>query len=101
MLEKLGYTVFTAASGEKAVDYMQHHSADLMVLDMIMDPGIDGLETYKQIAAIKPGQKTIIASGYSESERVKEAQRMGAGAYLKKPYLLEKLGRAVKTELTR
>jgi PAS domain S-box-containing protein len=101
MLEKLGYTVFTAASGEKAVDYMQSHSADLMVLDMIMDPGIDGLETYKQIAAIKPGQKTIIASGYSESERVKEAQRMGAGAYLKKPYLLEKLGRAVKTELTR
>ncbi len=101
MLEKLGYTVVTAASGEKAVDYMQHHSADLMVLDMIMDPGIDGLETYKQITAINPGQKTIIASGYSESERVKEAQRMGAGAYIKKPYLLEKLGRAVKTELAR
>ena len=101
MLEKLGYTVTTVASGEKAVDYMQHHSADLMVLDMIMDPGIDGLETYKQIAEINPGQKTIIASGYSESERVKETQRMGAGAYIKKPYLLEKLGRAVKTELTR
>jgi len=101
MLEKLGYSVTTAASGEKAVDYMQHHSADLMVLDMIMDPGIDGLETYKQIAAINPGQKTIIASGYSESERVREAQRMGAGVYIKKPYLLEKLGRAVKTELAR
>jgi PAS domain S-box-containing protein len=101
MLEKLGYTVTTADSGEKAVDYMQHHSADLMVLDMIMDPGIDGLETYKQIAVINPGQRTIIASGYSESERVREAQRMGAGAYLKKPYLLEKLGRAVKTELTK
>ena len=101
MLEKLGYTVTTAASGEKAVDYMQHHSADLMVLDMIMDPGIDGLETYKQIAAINTGQKTIIASGYSESERVKEAQRLGAGVYIKKPYLLEKLGRAVKTELAK
>ncbi len=101
MLEKLGYNVATAESGEKAVDYLQSHSADLMILDMIMDPGIDGLETYKQIAAINPGQKTIIASGYSESERVREAQRMGAGAYIKKPYLLEKLGRAVKTELTR
>jgi PAS domain S-box-containing protein len=101
MLEKLGYTVNTAASGEMAVDYMQHHSVDLMVLDMIMDPGIDGLETYKQISVINPGQKTIIASGYSESERVKEAQRMGAGAYIKKPYLLEKLGRAVKGELTK
>jgi two-component system cell cycle sensor histidine kinase/response regulator CckA len=101
MLEKLGYSVATAESGEKAVDYLQSHSADLMILDMIMDPGIDGLETFKQIAAINPGQKTIIASGYSESERVREAQRMGAGAYIKKPYLLEKLGRAVKTELTR
>jgi PAS domain S-box-containing protein len=101
MLEKLGYHVTTADSGERAVDYMQSHSADLMILDMIMDPGIDGLETYKQITAINPGQKTIIASGYSESERVREAQRMGAGAYIKKPYLLEKLGRAVKTELTR
>ena len=101
MLEKLGYNVITADSGERAVDYLQSHSADLMILDMIMDPGIDGLETYKQIATINPGQKTIIASGYSESERVREAQRMGAGAYIKKPYLLEKLGRAVKTELTR
>jgi PAS domain S-box-containing protein len=101
MLEKLGYKVATADSGEKAVDYMQKHSADLMVLDMIMEPGIDGLETYKQIVAINPGQKTIIASGYSESERVKEAQRMGAGAYIRKPYLLEKLGRAVKAELAK
>ncbi|MDH3882705.1 MAG: response regulator, partial [Desulfobacterales bacterium] len=101
MLEKLGYNVATAASGEAAVNHMHHHSADLMVLDMIMDPGIDGLETYKQITAIHPGQKTIIASGYSESERVKAAQKMGAGPYIKKPYLLERLGRAIKAELAK
>jgi len=101
MLEKLGYNVTSVASGEAAVNHMHHHSADLMVLDMIMDPGIDGLETYKQITAIHPGQKTIIASGYSESERVKEAQRIGAGPYIKKPYLLERLGRAIKTELAK
>jgi PAS domain S-box-containing protein len=101
MLEKLGYAVTTAASGEEAVDYMQHHGADLLVLDMIMDPGIDGLETYRQITAINPGQRTIIASGYSESERVREAQKIGAGVYIKKPYLMEKLGRAVKAELAK
>jgi CheY-like chemotaxis protein len=101
MLEKLGYNVTTVASGEAAVNHMHHHPADLMVLDMIMDPGIDGLETYKQITAIYPGQKTIIASGYSESERVKAAQKMGAGPYIKKPYLLERLGRAIKTELAK
>ncbi|MGD8898524.1 MAG: ATP-binding protein [Desulfobacterales bacterium] len=99
MLEKLGYRVTTVASGEAAVDYLVNHTVDLIVLDMIMDPGIDGLETYQKILQIRPGQKTIIASGYSESERVKEAQRIGAGTYIKKPYLIEKFGRAVKTEL--
>jgi len=99
MLEKLGYAATAVASGEEAVDYMVDHSADLIVLDMIMDPGIDGLETYKKILKLHPGQKTIIASGYSESDRVKEAQKIGAGAYIKKPYLIEKFGRAVKKEL--
>jgi CheY-like chemotaxis protein len=99
MLEKLGYRVATVSSGEEAVGYMQKSSADLMVLDMIMEPGIDGLETYKRVLEINPHQKAIIASGYSESTRVKEAQRLGAGTYVKKPYLLEKFGRAVRAEL--
>jgi PAS domain S-box-containing protein len=101
MLEKLGYTVTDMPSGEEAVQYLHHHSADLLVLDMIMEPGIDGLETYKKILELHPGQKSIIASGYSESARVKEAQLLGAGAYVKKPYLLEKIGRAIRAELDR
>lgn len=99
ILEKLGYTVIKAASGEEAVNYVQHRPADLMVLDMIMDPGIDGLETYQRILKINPKQKAVIASGYSESTRVREAQRLGVGAYVKKPYLMEKIGRAVRAEL--
>jgi len=99
MLNKLNYTVTTVSSGEKAVDYMSDHSADLLVLDMIMPPGIDGLETYKRILKRHPGQKAIIASGFSETERVKEAEKLGAGNYIKKPYTLEKIGLAVKEEL--
>ncbi|MDM8556538.1 ATP-binding protein [Desulfococcaceae bacterium HSG7] len=99
MLENLGYSVTSVSSGEKAVDYMKNNSADLLVLDMIMEPGIDGLETYKRIIAIHPGQKAIISSGFSETERVKEAQRLGAGEYIKKPYVIEKLGLTVKKEL--
>jgi two-component system, cell cycle sensor histidine kinase and response regulator CckA len=70
-----------------------------VVLDMIMEPGIDGLETFRRILDLRPGQKAVIASGYSESVRVREAQRMGAGTYVKKPYLLETFGRAVRAEL--
>jgi CheY-like chemotaxis protein len=101
MLEKLGYTALTVSSGEKAVEYLCDHIIDLVVLDMIMEPGIDGLETYRRILKIRPAQKTIIASGYSESARVKEAQRLGAGIYIKKPYLLQKIGWAIKTELNK
>jgi CheY-like chemotaxis protein len=101
MLNKLGYSVTTAASGEEAVDYMRSHGVDLLVLDMIMDPGIDGLDTYKQILDLHPCQKAIIASGYSETDRVKEAQRLGAGTYVKKPYTIDKIGVAVHSELRR
>ncbi len=79
--------------------YLKSYGADLLILDMIMDPGIDGLDTYKQIIQFHPSQKAIIASGYSETDRVKEAQRLGAGTYVKKPYTIEKIGIAVQAEL--
>ena len=47
MLSNLGYKVNSVSSGEEAVNYMKKNSADFLVLDMIMTPGIDGLETYK------------------------------------------------------
>jgi PAS domain S-box-containing protein len=99
MLNKLGYSVQSVSSGEEAVDYLKNNEADLLVLDMIMDPGIDGFETYRKILELHPKQKAIIASGFSETDRVKEAQKLGAGQYIRKPFTLEKLGLAVKEEL--
>ena len=99
MLKKMGYNVSLAASGEEAVSYMKQKRADLLVLDMIMKPGIDGLETYQKILEIHPGQKAVIASGYSETNRVKKAQKIGARAYIRKPYSLEKIGLAIKDAL--
>ena len=99
LLIYLGYTVKTVSSGEEAVAYMGSNTADLVVLDMIMPPGMDGLETYQELIARHPGQKAIIASGFSETDRVKKAQHLGAGRYVKKPYTLEKIGLAVKSEL--
>ncbi len=99
MLTTLGYAADAVSSGEEAVDHLKKHTADLIILDMIMDPGIDGLDTYMKILEMHPGQKAIIASGFFETNRVKGAQRLGAGAYVRKPYTLEKIGIAVKTEL--
>ena len=99
ILSKLGYSVKSASSGEEAVNFIRNETPDLIVLDMIMSPGIDGLETYERIISTHPNQKAIIASGFSETNRVKKAQQLGAGTYVRKPYTIEKIGMAVKEEL--
>jgi two-component system cell cycle sensor histidine kinase/response regulator CckA len=101
ILSRLGYKVHAVSSGEEAAAYLKENNADLLLLDMIMEPGIDGLETYERIISFKPKQKAIIVSGFSETVRVTKAQELGAGAYLKKPYLKERIGIAVRQELDR
>ncbi|MFA5180785.1 MAG: LytS/YhcK type 5TM receptor domain-containing protein [Syntrophales bacterium] len=101
ILENLNYRVATAASGEDAVEYLRTNKVDLIVLDMIMDPGIDGLEAYRRILEIHPQQKAIIVSGFAKTDRVRAAQELGAGEYVKKPYVIGKLGMAVRKELDR
>jgi CheY-like chemotaxis protein len=99
MLSGLGYRVSSVSSGEEAVTYLKTNKTDLLVLDMIMDPGMDGLETYQEVIEINPRQKAIIVSGFSETDRVKKAQELGAGPYVRKPYIREKIGLAIRREL--
>ena len=99
ILRKLNYNVTSVSSGEEAIEHLKDNKVDLLVLDMIMDSGMDGLDTYKRVIEIHPQQKVIIVSGFSESERVHEAHALGAGAYVKKPYVIEKMGLAVRNEL--
>lgn len=100
ILTQLGYSAVAVSGGEEAVAYVEKHHVDLAMLDMIM-PGIDGLETYRRILHIRPSFRALLVSGFSESERVKEAQRLGAGTYLKKPYVIQRLGLALRQELAR
>jgi PAS domain S-box-containing protein len=99
ILSELGYVVASVESGEQAVEYVRNRKVDLLLLDMIMEPGIDGLETFRRIRALRPQQKAIMASGFSDPERVKAVQKLGMGQYIKKPYSLEKIGIAVREEL--
>ena len=85
MLSKLNYAGSSVSNGEEAVQYIKSKSPDLVVLDMIMDAGIDGFDTYKKIIELRPEQKAIIVSGFAETDRVKKTQGLGAGEYIKKP----------------
>ncbi|MCP4686189.1 MAG: PAS domain S-box protein [bacterium] len=99
MLAALGYRVKSADSGEDAVELVRRQPFDLILLDMIMGEGMDGLDTFRTIQQFKPDQRVIIASGYAESQRVRDALRLGAGRYIKKPYSLEAITRAIELEL--
>jgi len=101
MLDILGYKTRVACSGEEALAYLKNNTVDLLLLDMIMDPGMNGHETYEQVIKIHPNQKAIIISGFAETDEVKNTQKLGAGKYVKKPFALAQIGLAIKEELAR
>lgn len=101
LLSDLGYSVSQAIHGHEAIDIMKEKAFDIIVLDMVMEDGFDGLDTYKEILKIHPNQPCVIASGFSIGAKVKEAQSLGAGEFVSKPYDKETLGRAVRKELDR
>lgn len=101
ILDHLNYSVLSFSSGKKVLDYLEKApEIDLVLLDMIMDdPNFDGLETYKELIKIKPDQKVIIVTGYSESDRVKEALRLGVKSMVKKPYEINEISLVIKEVL--
>ncbi|MEE9441703.1 MAG: PAS domain S-box protein [candidate division Zixibacteria bacterium] len=101
LLKKLGYETSAVESGEKAIKFLRENPQDLLILDMVMPPGMDGTETYRRILDINPNQKAIIVSGFSESDRVREAQALGIGAFVKKPLTKKAIAVAVREELDR
>jgi len=99
LLSAHGYVVQEVDSGEEAISYLKENQVDIIVLDMLMDPGINGLETYKQILQISPNQKAVISSGFSENDDVESTIELGAGAFVKKPFTKEQLCLAVRQVL--
>jgi len=99
MLNFLGYRVDSVASGEEAIEFVNSNKVDLLLIDMLMEPGINGHETYKEINRLHPGQKAIIASGYSENKDIRATLALGANDFIKKPYTLEQLAAVVRESI--
>jgi PAS domain S-box-containing protein len=99
VLSSLGYEVITKENGTEGLCFLREHRVDLIMLDMIMESGFDGLDTYREIIKLHPGQKAIIVSGFAATDRVELAQQLGAGAYIKKPYTRQTIAAAVRQEL--
>ena len=99
ILTTLGYRARTVSSGTEAVAVLAEQNFDLILLDMIMEPDMDGLDTFRSIRKMRPDQKVIIVSGYSETKRIKEAQKEGVRSVVKKPFTLQEIASAIQREI--
>ncbi|HMP73871.1 MAG TPA: response regulator [Kiritimatiellia bacterium] len=106
ILTGLGYQVYTAESGHRAVEMVEAWKAekgsvsiDLMIIDLILGDAFDGVETFKRIVEIEPGQKAILASGFADINRIVEARKLGMSRTYQKPYAQDGLGRMIRQVL--
>ncbi|MDA0791098.1 MAG: response regulator [Proteobacteria bacterium] len=100
-LEHLNYVVTTCARGEEAVKLARENHYSLIMLDMVMDDGWDGLQTFMSLQKSDPNQKVVVVTGYADVERAREAAELGVHVFVKKPFTLEEIGRAIRSALTR
>jgi len=89
-LEKKGYEVFTAASGQNALDVVAVNTVDVLITDQKM-PGMDGLELSMKVAADHPNVSVVIMTAYGSIENAVQAMRHGVEDYLTKPVDLDEL----------
>ncbi len=99
ILNNIGYDTLSVNSGEDALKICRKNRVDLVILDMILEHGMNGRETYEQLLKINPKQKAIVISGFSENDELKRIEKLGVSHFIKKPYTLDQLGLAVKQSL--
>lgn len=97
MIEALGHTVETAASGEEALARLgEGLEVDLIILDQHM-PGMSGLETLERLRPIRPDLPVLLASGFQNKEVEASLKRIPQVSALMKPYTLEEIKAAITT----
>ncbi len=102
LLDVLGYRTTGARSGEEALRLVRDDKRefDLVILDMVLEGGMDGLDTFIELRKVNARQKVVLISGFTRAARnIARAQQMGAGAYLRKPLTIERVARVVRSEL--
>ena len=96
VLTQLGYEVTALRGGPEAVAHAADHPVDVILMDMALGGDVDGLDLYRRILEVRPGVPAVIVSAFPETDRVRQAQKLGAAAYVRKPYTLEAIALAVR-----
>lgn len=90
ILERKGYSVVEAHNGYECLEQVKERKFNVIILDIKL-PGMDGVETLKQVKAIRPDVSVLMVTGYSVQNLVEDAMQSGAYACLHKPFDVEKI----------
>lgn len=98
VLQKEGYDTYQAANGLQALEVLNDHMPDLVLLDMKI-PGMDGIEILKRMKVLQPDIKVIIMTAYGELDMIQEAMDLGAITHFAKPFDIDDIRKAVAKHL--
>lgn len=99
-LEALGISVVEANGGGSALEQLQYEGPfDVLILDVVLPGGIDGVEIYRQAVKKDPGVRVLFCSGYTSIEQVSEAAKDIPGPLLRKPFGFEQLTESLQQVL--
>jgi DNA-binding NtrC family response regulator len=90
LLGRFGHTVFTASSGEEALERLAASRPDLITLDVVLE-GMDGIETLRRLKKRLPDVPVVMISGHGHARTIVEAMQLGAADFLRKPFEVEEL----------
>jgi two-component system response regulator AtoC len=94
-LKDIGYQVFTAENGHKALEVIEKEKPGIMIADLVM-PGMDGIELMKRAKAQQPNIEVIIITAYASIPTAITAMKEGAYDYIEKPFCPERAELLVK-----
>lgn len=102
MLEKLGFTVLAASSGDEAIRLYREFSPriDCVLLDLNM-PGMSGETVFQELRRLDPDVRVILSSGYDQEETAERFAGQGLAGVIQKPYQLQTLRESMKAVLGR
>ena len=98
VLQKEGYDTFQAANGLQALEILNDHIPNLVLLDMKI-PGMDGIEILKRMRVLQPDIKVIIMTAYGELDMIQEAMDLGALTHFAKPFDIDDIRKAVEKHI--
>jgi len=98
LLETDGHEGVTAENGMRALELVKLDTFDLIISDLRM-PSMDGIALLREIKALKPSLPVILVTAYASIETASESVKLGASAYLFKPFKVKELLDAVKHAL--